>query len=741
MKIVGKPVNRVGGKERVLGTQEYVGDIKLPGMLHGKLVTLDCARARIDRIHLKRALMIRGVRKIFTAADFPEDPRFGPQYRDRPVLAGKETKFHGEPVAFVVAESIEAANRAAALITVDYEILSAVLSPAAALDPDAPLVQDPSLRKEMEWKNSNILNQWVYGWGNIEVCRADRIIENTYKFPMVTHFAIESFCYLADPSSEGITLYSAIQNPFQLQKIIADVTGFPLSRVRIIAPDPGGAFGGKQHPKHEPLLVLASLMLGEPIRLELSLEESFQAVRRAASEIRIKTGFMEDGTLVFHDIQSDFLAGAYGDIAGRVVSKANFVAAGLYRTPHVRITANALLSHTVPSTAFRGFGIPQVNWALESQMDEIAVNLGMDRVAIRMKNLPEKGEVFIPGNTPADGCWKEVLQKAADAIGWNSPLKPNRGRGLTMGLKMGATTAASYAIVRLHMDGSATVFAGTSDMGQGARTIFSQIVSEMLGIDMAKITMVMGDTGAVPFDLQTSASRSTVFMGKAIQKACDEVIGKVQILASEVMGIEPVQLAFEPGFIRHEKETVPIDTILKKRFTPVKGEVIGVGEARSEYLPDHPMGGLAAFYEIVALGTEVEVDRETGFTRIKKMIITGDVGKAVNLQHVEMQDEGAAVMGIGHSIMEQMILDDNGKILNLGALDYRIPTIMDIPDEMRSIVIENGDGPGPYGAKGCSESGILTVAPSIAAAVYEAVGVRIRDLPLSPEKIWKSLNP
>lgn len=740
-KVIGKPFNRVGGLDRVLGTQAYVADLKLPNMLHAKLISLDCAHARILAIDSSEALKVEGVQAILTAEDIPKPiPRFGPAYQDRPLIAVGTTQFHGEPVAIVAAETLHAAEVAASLVTVEFEELPAISSVAQALDPAAELVQDPSIRVGGPFKNTNILDEWQFGWGDVETCQADEVIENNYMFPMVTQFAIEPFAYLAEPTADGINLYSATQIPYALQRTIAGVLDMPLSRVRIIAPDPGGAFGGKQHPKFEPLLAYFSLRLGRSLRLELTLEESFQAVRRAAAEVRVRSGFMSDGTIVFQDIESNYLIGAYVDIAARVISKASYVAAGPYRVPNVRIVARGIFSHTTPSTAFRGFGAPQENWAVESQIDAAAQKLGLDRVAIRMKNLPKRGEVFMPNDRPADGNWAESLQKAADAVGWDKPLPEGCGRGISMGMKMGPTTAASYSIVRLHMDGSVTVLSGTSDMGQGARTVFSQIASEELGVPLEKVVVTMGDTSAVPFELQTSASRSTVFMGNAILNACQEIKRQIKELAAECYSVPTDSIRVSPGIVHLPDGDRSFPQILQDRFGRVKGEVIGVGSARSEFVKEHPLGGHPAFYEVVAIASEVKVDKETGETEITKMIVVGDVGKAINPQAVEMQDEGAAIMGLGHSVMEHYILDESGRIINLGALDYRIPTIKDIPLELKSIHVENGDGPGPYGAKGCAEGGILAAAPAIGGAVEEATGVRIRDLPLTPERIWSALN-
>ena len=340
------------------------------------------------------------------------------------------------------------------------------------------------------------------------------------------------------PEDGGVKVWSPIQHPFILQKTIADVLRLPLAKVRIIAPDPGGAFGGKGYPKFEPLLAFMALRTGRPVRLALTLEETFQAGRRMATRVHVRSGFGTDGSLVFHDVTADCLIGAYADIGLRVVEEASYTACGPYRVPNVRIHSRALLSHTTPTTAFRGFGVPQMSWAIESQIDEAAWKLGVDRVAIRLRNLPEKGEEFIRGDIPCDGNWREALEKAASAIGWGTPLAKGHGRGIALGLKISATYAASYCILRLHYDGSASLLTGTSDMGQGARTVFAQIVAQEMGLSIEQVAVVMGDTAVVPYDTSTSASRSTVIMGSAVLKACQEVNDQMRSLAAKLSARE-----------------------------------------------------------------------------------------------------------------------------------------------------------------------------------------------------------
>jgi CO/xanthine dehydrogenase Mo-binding subunit len=741
MTRIGDSPNRVGGIDRVTGRNEYAADIRLTGVLEARLVALDCARARIISIDASEALRVPGVRLVMTAADLPQPvPRFGPQFEDRPVIAVGETKYHGEPVAIVAAETRDAAEAAAGLIHVEYEELPAVFTLAAALDPAAPLVQEPALRPTDRLASTNVLREHRIGWGDIDAATADVVVENTYTFPMVTHFAIEPHAFMAAPDGDGIAVWSTIQHPNWLQKVLAKVLGLPLSKVRVFAPDPGGGFGGKQHAKLEPLVAFAALRIGRPVRLVLSLEESFQAARRASCEVRVRTGVNSDGALVFEDIAADYLIGAYADIADRVVGKGSYPAAGPYNVPAVRILARSVLSHTVPSTAFRGFGNPQVNWAVESNLDEAARAIGMDRLAIRLRNLAKKGDAFIPFDTPADGDWRQAVERAAELIGWDTPIPPGHGRGLAVGIKSGPTTGLSYSTVRLLGDGSVIVLAGTSDMGQGARTVFAQIAAQELGAPLDWVTVVMGDTAIVPYDQQTSASRSTVLMGNSVLQACRSIQAQLAAMAARLHGLEESQVTVDGGVVRLPDRELPIIDVLKPGLGRLGGELIGNGEMRKEAEPDHPLGGSAAFFEFNCTAIEAEVDEDTGDVVLVRHVTVSDVGKALNPLQVTMQDEGAAIMGLGHTLMEHYIYDERGRIRNLGAIDYRIPTSMDLPLEMLSAIVENADGPGPYGSKGMSEGALLCVAAAVAAAVRDATGVAIRDLPLTPERVWRALR-
>jgi CO/xanthine dehydrogenase Mo-binding subunit len=741
---IGNSPHRKGGYERVTGAQEYLADITFDDVLHAGLVTIPCGRARIISIDTGAAEAVPGVALVMTAEDLPQPvPRYGPQYQDRPVLAVGETKFHGEPVAAVAADTKDAAEEAARLVRVEYEELPGVYSVEGALAAEAPLVREPELRPEDdEFRESNVLAVREYGWGDVDEAEdeADLVIDESYSFPMVTHFAIEPHGFAAAPDDDGIAIWSTIQHPYLLQKLMARLLDLPLAKVRVYAPDPGGGFGGKQNIKLEPLVAFMALETGRPVRLVLSLDESFQAARRVSAEIRVRSGFGANGDLVFEDIESDCLLGAYADIAERVVAKSQYTAAGPYRVPNVRIRARSILSNTTPACAFRGFGTPQVNWAVESNIDAGARALGIDRAQIRLRNLAARGEEVVPGDTPADGLWSESVEKAMELIGWDTPLPEGHGRGIAVGIKSSATTGLSYSTVRLLADGSVIVSAGTSDMGQGARTIFAQIAATEMGTPLDEVEVIMGDTSVVPYDQQTSASRSTVFMGNAIMRACRDIQAQVLKMAAAAESVPESQIVIERGMVNLPDRDVPIIDVVRTALGRLGGEVIGNGSYRKDVEPGHPLGGSPAFYEFNCTAVEVSVDEDTGHITIHDHVIVGDTGRSLNPQQVAGQDEGAAIMGLGHTLMEHMILDESGRVRNLGAIDYRIPTSMDLPLEMVSAAIENEDGPGPYGSKGVSEGGLLSVQSAVGSAVAEATGVVIRDLPLTPERVWRSLR-
>jgi len=741
MKYIGESVEREGIHERVTGELKFTGDMRLKDMLHVKLVRINVPRAKILSIDTDAAFQIDGVVDIVSAADLPDPmPRFGPFVPDQPVIATKTVNFLGEPIAAVVAETEDAAAYAASLVKVDYEELPGVYTVEQALAPDAPLVQDPAIRQENEYKNSNIYYEWKYGWGDPEKVGADLIIEDEFNFPKTVHFAIEPHVFIGAPEDDGVVIYSTVQHPFLVQRELARVLQFPISKVRIVSPPLGGAFGGKGYPKFEALMAFIALRNKRPARLLLSLDEVFMLVRRTSAAVHIKAGFKKDGKLVSMVVDGDFLIGAYADATPRIVSKASYAGCGVFKPDNVKIVGRAIFSNTLPGTAFRGFGAPQYMWAIDSIMDLAAKQLEIDRLDIRLVNIVPKGEELVPGDNPVDGEWADDLKKAAEAIGWGMPLKPGFGRGLGIGIKTPAPATVSQAMVRLHYDGSMRVLVGTSEMGQGSRTVMAQIAADYAGVPLEKVTVVSADTSRVPYDAITASSRSTVFMGNAVVDACRDLKARLASVAQEIRKDDSEEIVVADGRVTIGDASYAYTELMQRYFGAFAGEMIGFGTYKEAILPNHPLKGNASFWEVIMCAAEVEVDKDTGMVYVRKLATVGDVGKAINPLQVKGQDEGGAIMGLGHSLMEHLIIDDKGRPRNASALDYRIPTIMDIPDEMITILVENQDGSGPEGSKGTGESGIIPIGSAIGLAVADATGVVFHDLPLTPERVWQALN-
>ena len=626
MNYIGSSIKREGIEDRVTGKLKFAADMKFENLLHAKLVRIDCAHARIISIDTTEAYKIQGVRFIFTEEDFPNPmPRFGPFVQDQPIIAAGEVNFYGEPVAVVVAESIDSAEEAAKLVNVNYEELDGVFSIEEALSPEAPLVQNPEIRQDDEYKHSNVFYEWKYGWGNPEQIDGEIYIEDTFNFPMTMHFAIEPHVFIGASDSDGVCIWSTVQHPFLVQRELAHILNMPLSKIRVMAAVVGILGGGKGYPKFEPLMAFIALKLEQPTRLLLTIEETFYLVRRASSSVRIRAGFTKNGILKSMKVNGDFLIGAYADASPRIVSKASYAGCGIFHPKNVSIVGRAILSHTMPGTAFRGFGAPQYMWAIDSIMDIAARKLGIDRLEIRLRNITPKGETLIPGDKPVDGEWADGLVKAADAINWGKPLKENHGRGLGIGIKSPAPATVSQAMVRLHYDGSLQVLVGTTEMGQGARTVMGQIAADGLDIPIELVTVINGDTGKVPFDSITASSRSTVFMGNAVLDACDDAKKKLKAIASECFNESIENVSIINGEVILAKRHLSYSELMTRFYGQSAGEVIGVGLYKEPLLPDHPLKGNASFWEVIFCGAEVVVDKETGHVKVEKLVTVGDV--------------------------------------------------------------------------------------------------------------------
>jgi CO/xanthine dehydrogenase Mo-binding subunit/aerobic-type carbon monoxide dehydrogenase small subunit (CoxS/CutS family) len=492
LRVVGRSVPRTDVLDKVTGRARYVTDLELPGMAHARLLRSPYAHARIVRIDTSRAREIDGVLAVLTGADLTWcDPYYGPAFRDRPVLAIDVVRHEGEPVVAVAAVDAATAVRALELVEIDWDDLPAVTTLEEALAPGAPLVHTTAplsghfadLASLRPRPGTNVCHQFAHARGDVEraLAEADVVVEDIFTFPRVQHVAMEPHAAVAAWDGDGgLTVWASTQNPFSVRVELARMFDAPLGRVRVVVPLVGGGFGSKTYAKLEPIAAVLARAAGRPVRLAISAEDAFRTVRRCDARASVRLGFRRDGTLMAVDCRADFDVGAYADIGPRIIQKGTYTATGPYRVANVRLASAAVYTNTTPGGAFRGFGVPQLAWAVESLMDEAARRLDRDPVDLRRQNLLAHGEDFAPGDTPIDGKFEESLSRAAQAIGWTQAAAADRGRGVAMMLKASIAPSVSEAIVRLHADASVTVLASTVELGQGARTVMAQIAAEVL---------------------------------------------------------------------------------------------------------------------------------------------------------------------------------------------------------------------------------------------------------------------
>ncbi|MCZ6452030.1 MAG: xanthine dehydrogenase family protein molybdopterin-binding subunit [Deltaproteobacteria bacterium] len=726
LRYVGQNIPRVDGVDKVTGKAKFTGDLVIPGMLFGKILRSPYPHARIASIDASEAEAFPGVSSVLTSADISDTD---PYYNGRPIIAIQNARYVGEPVAAVAAEDEETAEEALSLIKVDYEELPSAVGLEAALRHGAPLIHENS--------KNNICSHERVEKGNIEkgFAEAEEIFEDSFTFPMVYHYTMEPHSVIADFKEEGITVWSSSQHPFQVRGDLSRIFGVPLDRVRIVIPYLGGGFGSKSYTKIEPLVVALARRARRPVRICLSVSESMLTVRRHAVRVRLKTGVKRDGTLVAREAEIYLDTGGYADNGPAVAIRAATRVLGPYRIPHIRTDAYAVYTNAGSAGSFRAIGAPQTIFAGESQMDIIASSLGIDPAELRLKNLLKKGEELMSKLRAIDADIASTLKKLVSASQWK---KRSRKNNAAVGLAIGATNAGgmpiSVAMVRLLADGCVTVLAGSTEMGQGVRTVLSQIVAEELSLSLDSIRVGGADTTVTPYDSSTGSSRSTTLMGLAVQTAARDLKKQLIKIGARVFGVRRSQVRVEDGGLCCGESKLTYREALERRFGGPGGELIGRGDVGAEIT-----GSLPVFWEIGMGSAELDVDRETGEISIRRYVSAADVGMAIHPAQCVGQEEGAAMMGIGHTMFEQMVYE-GGQLVNPNLVDYRVPGFSDLPREFHSLLVENRDGPGPYGVRGMGEGGLVSVAPTIANALARGTGVRIFDLPLTPERVWRALN-
>lgn len=728
LKYVGHSVPRVDGVDKVTGKAKFVGDIVVPGMLYGKILRSPYPHARIRAIDATEAEALPGVVAVLTAADIDD---LNPIYNGRPIIAMHKVRYVGEPVAAVAALDLATAEEALGLIQVDYQELPAVVGIDAAVKKDAPLIH------EEKGGNIGTHEQVRRGDADAGFAQSDEIVEDTFTFPMVYHYAMEPHSVIAHYDSDEVTVWSSAQHPFQVRGDIAKLFKLAPAKVRLIINYLGGGYGSKSYTKFEPLVVALARKARQPVRICNSVGESMVTVRRHGARVRIKTGVKRDGTILAREAEIYLDTGGYDDNGPQVTARSATRILGPYWIPNIRTDAYQVYTNTGSAGSYRAIGAPQVIYAGESQIEILATKLGMDPAELRMKNLLKSGQELRPGLKGIDADLSSSLKTLVRASGWKKSLKKNHAPiGMGCAITNAGATPVSVALIRMQSDGIANISAGSTEMGQGVRTTLTQIAAEELTLPMESFRMLGADTKVTPYDSSTGSSRSTTLMGTAVQKAARDLKQQFIKIGAQTMGVKPSQVQVVDAALICGESRLTFKEAFERRFGKGSGgEMIGRGEAGPEITDNQ----LPVFWEVGMGTSEVEIDRETGEVKLKKFISVADVGKAIHPDHCVAQEEGAAMQGIGHTFFEQLIYD-NGQLINPNLIDYRIPTFADVPEEFHTILVENGDGPGPFGVRGMAEGGILSVAPSVCNAIDRATGVRIRDLPLTPERVWRALK-
>jgi CO/xanthine dehydrogenase Mo-binding subunit len=763
---IGKTFRRLDYETKVTGRAQYLADMTVPGMLHGKILRSPFPHARIVRIDASKAAKLPGVVAVLTRDDILHDegiePFYGPVFKDQTIVATEKVRHVGDPVAAVAALTVDAAEAALKLIEVDYEELPAVLGVEDALRPAPTLVHESVRIPESGFADlaelkpidgTNICTHFRLNRGDIEkgFAEADHIFEDTFTLPATQHSFLETHACIASVEPGGrITVWATTQNPFVVRTQLANIFKVPVSKVRVIVPYLGGGYGGKVYPKVEPITVALSQKAGRPVRVVLSREEVFYTITKHAAVIRMKTGVKNDGTLVARECEIHLDTGAYAEIGPRVAKKSGYTAAGPYKIPNLKIDSYSVYTNKPPAGAFRGFGVSQSAWAVESQMDIIAAALEMDPVELRKKNGYDEGDKFVTEETLRAVGLKECIDEVAKAIDWDSDRfkgsrvqrsiggKLRRGKGVACMIKATITPSISCAVVKLNEDASLSIYAGTVEMGQGSETVLAQIAGKELGIPLQTIQVLGVDTDVVPYDLTTSSSRSTFHMGKAVQLAAQDILRQLKRIAASEYNVPEDKISFADGKIRLPEAQLDYAQVMFKRFGMQGGTLVGEGQVKTSTKDEFGEKSTSAFWFVAAGAAEVEVDVDTGKFKLIKYASAVDVGRALNPLGCRQQLNGAAITGMGQAMFEE-IAYDNGQLINPNLVDYVLPSLGDMPATIDAIAVETPDRNGPFGAKGIGESALIPVAPAIANAIYDAVGVRIKDLPIKAEKIYLAL--
>ncbi len=772
LKYVGKSIGRLDGLEKVTGTAKFVDDIDFgPNLLHAAIVESPHAHALIKSIDTSAAEKVPGVVKVVTGKDFPY--KFGLYMKDRYIFAQERVRFIGEQVAAVIARDSSIAKKATKLVKVTYEELPLILDPMDAIKENADLIH-PELGDYLHvpWffpkAGTNIAHWRKTRKGDVEqgFKEADIVLEDTYYVPRYAHCALEPHIIVGlYDYSERLTLWSASQSPYTQRHLFAESLaplGLHHKDIRVIAPYIGGGFGGKAGVSMEIIgAALATAVKGNPVKVRWSrAQEFYNTYQRQGVVAKIKLGAKRDGTItaIKHTLYWD--AGAYVEYGANVVNAVGLSASGPYRIPNVKIDSLCIYTNLPPGGPYRGFGHSEFHFGLESHMTRIAKAIGMDAVAFRKKNAIREGDTLAYGSKMNPNGLLEAIDRVAEEIAWGkkeTSLDANKaiGKGVSLLWKAPAMppNPASAAFLKFNEDASINILVSAMEIGQGSLTIMAQIAAEILAVPPEKIRVETPDTDRTPYEWQTVASHVSWGCGNAVKKAAIDAREKIFELVRRVFCLEKDTLYLEDekvkcytqaNFALPLKDFV-IAGIQTNDGTFKGGPILGNGMYMPEFTsalsdPETSQGGNPNIHYTVGAGAaKVEIDRQTGKIKVLKAVLAIDAGKALNPDLINSQITGGLVQGIATVLYEDMRFDEGGKLLNPNFRDYKIPTALDIPDEIVPIIIEVPQPDGPFGARGIGEHTMIAAAPMIANAVEDALGVRINSMPITAEKVALSI--
>ncbi len=754
---IGKRVPKMDAEEKVTGKAIYIHDLKISGMLYGKILYSPHSHAKILNIDTSRAEKISGVKAILTGYNVPPI-KFG-FYKDNVPLKSGKVRSCRDEVAAVAAIDPDIAEEALSLIKVDYEILPAVFDPEEAMKEGAPLIHEEHVGGK-EKKPTNVLNlPWRLISGDVDEARKNSayLAEDRFKVTWVTHCCMgTSGCLAQFDLKNNLTIYSITQIPSLAQKDFTEALsamGLQGKKARVIKTMIGGGFGSKLDTyAFEYIAILLAYKTHKPVKIIFGREEEFFATSpRQPAIIDIAQGCTKDGKLTFRDIRMILDNGAYTSWGATTPSVMMMPISSLYKVPNVRYVAKCVYTNNTYSQAMRGYGNPQATFAIDSQIDILAERAGIDPLDFRLRNANTPGEIT-PQNFKINTCGlNECIDAVAQKLDWrqNRGRKDGRGIGMASMIHVGGGARVYKSdgcgtIIKIDDFGTVNVITGATDMGQGADTVIPQIVAEELGVRMEDVVVIHTDTDVCPWDVGAHASRTTFVAGNSAVGAAKKVKQLLLEVAGQSMGESPENLDIRDRMVFSKKDPEkksPLGKILRAAHYTTGGKMVMAEyfyDPANENLDREFKGNLSVTYSYGTHGVEVEVDKETGQVKILKYIAAHDVGRAINPMLLEGQVYGGATMGIGYALTERLIMQ-NGKVMNPNFLDYKMLTAKDVPN-IEPIVIETNDQFGPFGAKGIGEPGLVPTAPAIANAIYDAIGVRIKELPITPEKVLAAMK-